>query len=416
MVTAQNTQISQMKQANHLYMQQCQEKLAYCPVTGGNGQFATFTQNQTIFFDLPTLGSAYIKAFLITYSIVFTPASSGTASYATNAAWPWNLFSQIKLDYGSTQINTHPFFLKQLDILQGFSSGAQQVVLSGNNDIQITNQLCPVPPALTPGVAYTVTGKMLLRLNVIGEDTVPGLLPANTVGNTPQLKLTCATLQGADPLYNPILGTNGNGTASISVSNTSTISVEAVYNDGSSMRTNVPYSLSLGVEPTLQYYWEPPLTPFNSGSSWQRKQITTLLEHWYAVAVIIDGRQSNTFLSGWDNLTAFAIGPDASGQNYFYGFNDGNNIPIWDFFDRYMRIPHGQDVELGVIPWVDAPSRGVTNPRNHHGSQVLNMLPQGGFVATNHSYQVGTVSTSNSITPRVEMFLVSMNPKGLGIV
>jgi hypothetical protein len=406
-----------IKKANHDFMQQSIEKLAYCPVTGGSGQFATFTQNQTLFFDLPTLGSAYIKAFLITYSIVFTPANSGTASYAINAAFPWNILSQIKLDYGNTQINAHPYFLKCLDILHGYTRGPQQTVLCGNNDQTIATQLASQPPALTPGTQYTITGKFLLRLNAIGEDTVPGILPANTVGNTPQLKLTCATLMGNDPLTNPIAGTNGNGTAAITVSNTSQISVEAVYLDGSSMKTNIPYLMNLDVEPTLQYYWEPPLTPFNAGTTWQRKQISTLLEHWYMISIIIDGQQSNTFLSSWNNLTAFAIGPDAGGQNFFRGYNAGNNIPIWDYFDREWRLPHGQDLDLGVLAWVDAPSKGVTNPENRHGSQVLNMDPSnGGFVSTNHYYQVGAVSTANNIVPRVETFLVSMNKQGLKIV
>jgi hypothetical protein len=412
----QAQQIAAIKAANHMFMQQSQEQLAFCAVMGGSGQFATFVQNQTLFFDLPTLGSAYIKAFEITYSIVFTVDSSGTASYAINAAFPWNIFSQIKLAYGNTQINTHPFFLKELDILSGYQTGPQQLVLAGHNDQTIAAQLGSLNPALVPGVQYTITGKFLLRLNPIGEDTVPGILPANTVGNAPQLQLTCATLMGADPLLNPIAGTNGNGTAHITLSNTSQISVEAVYLDGSSMSTNAPYAMNLDVEPTCQYYWEPPLTPFNQGSSWQRKQITTLLEHWYVVALIIDGQQSNTFLSSWNNLSAFAIGPDAGGQNFFYGFNSGNNIPIWDYFDRNNRLIHGQDLDLGVLAWVDAPSRGITNPRSRHGRQVLNMEPNGGFVSTNHYYQVGAVSSANGITPRVETFLVSMNKAGLKII
>ena len=412
----QAQQIAAIKAANHMFMQQSIEQTAFLPVTGGSGQFATFTQNQTLYFDLPTLGSAYIKAFLITYSIVFTPASSGTASYAINAAFPWNIFSQVKLDYGATQINTHPYFLKCIDMLQGYQTAPQQLVLAGNNDQTIATQLGSQPPALTPGTPYTITGKFLLRLNPIGEDTVPGILPANTVGNTPQLKLTCATMMGADPLVNPIAGTNGNGTASISVSNASTVSVEAIYLNGSSMKTNIPYLMNLDVEPTIQYYWEPPLTPFNQGTTWQRKQISTLLEHWYVISLIIDGQQSNTFLSSWNNLTAFAIGPDAGGQNFFQGWNSGNNVPIWDYFDRNWRLPHGQDMDLGVLVWVDAPARGITNPRSRHGTQVLNMEPNGGFVSTNHYYQVNTVSSSNGITPRVETFLVSMNKQGLKIV
>ena len=234
-----------------------------------------------------------------------------------------------------------------------------------------------------------------------------------SVGNTPQLKLTCnPSFMGLDAFNNVVAGT-GNSTPAITV--TGTINVDAYYRDGRNMRTNVPLGLSLAGEPTLQYFWESALTPFNQGNTWQRKQISTRLEHWYMVSIIIDGQQSNTFLSAWSNLTAFELGPDQSGQNVFKGWNSGNNVSIYDYFKREVRLQHGQDLDLGVIAWVDAPSRGVTNPDNRHGGQVLNMMPNGGFVATNHAYQVGTVSSVN-FTPRVETFLVSMNYDGLKLV
>ena len=217
---------------------------------------------------------------------------------------------------------------------------------------------------------------------------------------------------GLDAFNNVVAGT-GNSTPAITV--TGTINVDAYYRDGRNMRTNVPLGLSLAGEPTLQYFWESALTPFNQGNTWQRKQISTRLEHWYMVSIIIDGQQSNTFLSAWSNLTAFELGPDQSGQNVFKGWNSGNNVSIYDYFKREVRLQHGQDLDLGVIAWVDEPSRGVTNPDNRHGGQVLNMMPNGGFVATNHAYQVGTVSSVN-FTPRVETFLVSMNYDGLKLV
>jgi hypothetical protein len=132
-------------------------------------------------------------------------------------------------------------------------------------------------------------------------------------------------------------------------------------------------------------------------------------------SVIIDGRNSSKFLNAYSDLTAFEIGPDQNGQNMFKGWNAGNNISIYDYFDREIRRKHQQDLDLGVILWVDAVSRGITNPEDRHGSQVLNMMPNGGFVATNHAYQIGTVSTTN-FTPRVETFLWSMNYDGLNLV
>lgn len=418
-MATQQTQAStqaQIEAANRAFLQLSLEKVAYCPVTGGSGTTAAYVPGNTLYYDFPTIGSAFIKALLITYNLTVTPASGGTNAYALNAASPWNMFSLIKLDYGNTQVNTHPYFLKCLDQLQGYQRGAQNRVLAGNNDNLLSNQIVgPTPLAVGSGNVWQ--GKMLLKLNVLGEDSAQGILPAMSVGNTPQLKLTCTpNFMGTDPLMNVVNGT-GNSTPAVTV--TGNINVDAIYLDGSSMRTNIPMALNLSNEPTGQYYWESALTPFNSGITWQRKQISTRLEHWYVVSVIIDGQQSNTFLSNYSNLSAFEIGPDQSGQNIYQGWNSGNNISIYDYFDRQVRRVHGQDMDLGVVVWVDAPARGVTNPENRHGGQTLNMYPANqsplppGFVATNHGYQVNTVSSSNSITPRVETFLWSMNYDGL---
>lgn len=418
MVVAQNAQATaaqaaaKIEAANRQFMQQSLEKVAYCPVTGGSGTTATYSSGTTLYFDFPQLGGAYIKALLISYALTVTPTSGGTNAYALNAAAQYAMFSEIKVDYGNTQVRTHPYFLKIIDQLRYMSSGAQNQVTSGQNDSLLTAQIASTTP-LAVGSANSWKGKILLPLNALGDDSVQGLLPAMSVGNTPQLKLTCApNFMGLDPLMNVVAGT-GNGTPTVAV--TGSINVDAVYLDGSTMRTNVPLSLSLDTEPTLQYYWESALTPFSQGTTWQRKQITTRLEHWLMASILIDGQQSATFLSNYANLAAFEIGPDQSGQNVFKGWNSGNNVSIYDYFDREIRRRHGQDLDLGVILWVDATSRGVTNPDNKHGSQVLNMTPNGGFVATNHAYQVNTVSSTN-FTPRVETFLLSMNYDGLNLV
>lgn len=414
MTAAQNAQ--QIQAMNLAFMQQSLEKVAYCPVTGGSGTSATYTPGTTLYFDFPQLGGAYIKGLLVTYSLTVNPLT-GT-SYALTAADLWAMFSEIKLDYGNTQIRTHPYFLKVIDQLLYKSSGKQNSVTSGQNDSNLTTQING-NTNITVTTANAWTGKIFIPLNVLGDDSVPGLLPAMSVGNTPQLKLTCTpNFLGPDPLMNVISGSGGGFTTPV----TGTISVDAIYLDGSTMRTNVPLSLNLDTEPTLQYYWESALTPFNSGTTWQRKQITTRLEHWLMVSIIIDGARSDRFMSDstgstgnpYSNLSAFEIGPDQSGQNVFKGWNSGNNVSIYDYYDREIRRRHGQDLDPGVIVWVDAVTRGVTNPDNRHGTQVLNMTPNGGFVATNHAYQV--VNTGTVCTPRVETFLLSMNYDGLNLV
>jgi len=398
---------------NRAFMQQSLQKTAYCPVTGGSGTTATYSAGQTLYFDFPELGGAYITDLLIGYNLTVTPATAGAAVYALNAAAPWSMFSEAKIDYGNTQVRTHPYYWKTIDQRRGYLSMPQGVPPAGQIDGLLTAQLASTLP-IVKNTGNTWAGKMRLRLNMLSPDSVPGVLPAMSVGNTPQLKLTCTpNFYGADPLMSVMTASGGTNPA---VTVTGTINVDALYLDGSTMRSNMPLQLNLATEPTGQYYWESALTPFNSGLTWQRKQITTRLEHWDMIAIIIDGQQSNSFMSNYANLLAFELGPDQSGQNLFKGWNAGNNVSIYDYFQMEVRDKYKQDLDLGVIVWVDACTRGIVNPNDRVGSQVLNMSPNGGFVATNHAYQVNAVSTSNGITPRVEVLMYSMNYDGLKLV
>lgn len=401
--------------ANRAFMRGSLERVAYCPVTGGSGTTAAYTPGTTLYFDLPVVGSGYCKALLITYNVYFQLTNAGT--YTVNAAAPWNIFSEIKLDYGNTQIRTHPYMLKVLDQLDGYQNGQRNQVLAGNNDANIAANIVGSTPIVADGSTWNQwQGKMLIRLNALGDDSVPGVLPIMGVGNKPQLKLTCASaVIGNDPLLNPISNSStGAVTVGSSSTHTSVINVDCIYLDGTNMAGPAPLQLNLAGEPTVQYIWDAALTPF-AANSIQRQRFITLLEHWYVVSVVIDGVQSNTFAT-LSNLTGFELSPDGTGQNVFKNWNISNNISIYDYFDREVRRVHGQDLDPGVIVWVDAPGRGVVNADNKNGHQVLNMQPNGGFTAATHAYQVGTVTTSTSgLTPRVETFLVSMNYDGLRV-
>lgn len=402
--------------ANRAFMRGSIERIAYCPVTGGSGTSATYSSGSTLYFDLPVVGSGYAKALLITYNLNFTLSNAGT--YTVNAAAPWSIFSEIKLDYGNTQVRTHPYFLKIMDQIKGFQTGERNRVLSGNNDATIASNIVGTTPITADGSTNNQwKGKMLIRLNGLGEDSVPGVLPIMGVGNKPQLKLTCApNFIGNDPLLNPVSNTSTGAvtfaTTNTTDTNSSVIKVDVVYLDGTNMAGPAPLSLNLQGEPTLQYIWDAPLTPF-AASSLQRQRVITLLEHWVMASIVIDGNQSSTF-AALSNLTGFQLSPDGTGQNVFKNWNVSNNVSIYDYFDRDMRRIHGQDLDPGVILWVDAPARGITSPDNRHGHQVLNMMPNGGFTAATHAYQVGSVTTTTSgLTPRVETFLLSMNYDGL---
>lgn len=411
---AQNAIIS----ANRNFMRQSIERTAYCPVTGGSGTTANYSAGTTLYFDFPTV-AGFAKALIIHYNLTVTPASGSSATYALTQAGKFAMFSELQVLYNAAQVRTHPYFAsKFMDQALGYLKGGQNSVLAGNNDSTIAANIVGSSPIVV-GSGNSWIGTMCLRLNPLGEDTVPGVLPIAGVGNHPQVALTCApNFLGMDPLLNAIYPTGAGSGWAVTV--TGTVSVEMIYLDGNTFASPAPLSLNWQGEPTIQYTWESPLTPFNANSL-QPKTISSKLKHWYAVAIIIDGNQSNQFMA-LSNLSGFEIDPDQVGNNKFVSWNTGNNVPIYDFYDRQIRRPFGQDFDDGVIPWIVGPCRGIINASNRNGTQFLNMYP-GGFPAATHKYQVNSVGsqsvpagfTGQTTTPRVEMFLVSENSAGLTV-
>jgi hypothetical protein len=395
--------------ANADFMRNSILREAYCPVTGGSGVTAQYTPGSTLSFDLPTT-AGFAIALEIIYNLQVTPATGTGATYALTGSGKYGIFSRIELDYNGPQIVTHPIVLKYLSQLRGRTHGIQNAVLSGNNDATITNNIVG-SAGLTVGSPNTWQGRFRLPLNPLGKESPYGLLPLSGVGNRPQLKLTCpANLYGADALLNAICsGGSGTGQA---ITVTGTVQVNCLFLDGTNMEGVNPKQLQNWQSmPTVQYYWEQSLSPFNANVQ-NRFTIATKLEHWYALAIVIDGQQSTAFISGWPNILSFGLSPDPTGQQYFENWNIANNVSIYDYFDTKIRDSLGQDLDEGVIPWVAAPIRGVVNASNQNGSQVLNMYPSG-YPATTHIYTVA--ATGNVCTPRVELFLISKNQAGLKV-
>lgn len=419
MSPAQQQLVAQAQQqliidANRKFMRNSIERTAYCPVTGGSGVTAAYSAGTTLYFDFPTV-PGYAKSLLITYSLTVTPATGSSAVYAATPAAPWNIFSELQVLYNGPQVRTHPYFMKILDQTSGYMKGSQNRVLAGVNDATIASNVVGTENVVA-GSANTWQGKMLLRLNPLGDDTVPGVLPIAGVGNKPQLKLTCApSFIGLDPLLNPIAPVSGTGHA---VTVTGNINVDVIYLDGTNYDGPTPLTLNWQSEPTVQYYWDTALTPF-SGTTLQHQTISTKLKHWIVVSIVIDANQASQF-AALSNIQGFQLSPDQVGQQTFVNWNISNNVSIYDFFDRQVRRPFGQDLDNGVIPWIVAPGRGVINASNRTGVQALNMYP-GGFPAATHFYQVTSVSGQSTVgsftapTPRVETFLVSENSAGLKV-
>lgn len=397
---------------NRKFMRHSIEKYAYCPVSGGSGVNATYTPGTTIVFDLPVVGSGYAKGLLISYALTLTLGGTNPVVQA-NAAAPFNIFQEVLLNYNGAQCRFHPYLLKVLDMMLGFSRGAQNAVLAGQAIGTINQNVVSQGTSTMPVTTGSVwKGKFLLRLNAVDEQSsIPGMLPIMGIGNKPQLKLTPASSTlGLDPLLNPVSTVSGTNVTADFTTVAGTVNVDVIYYDGTTMDDVTGLTLDLTAEPTLQYYWDTPLNPLTANTL-VRQHIATLLEHWIVVSIVIDGLQSNQFAT-LGNLTQLQLSADSVGQQNFQSYNVSNNISIYDYYDRNRRR-YGQDLDPGVIPWIDAPTHNIPDADNRNGVVVLNMQA-GGYPATTHAYQVSSVSSSN-FTPRVETFLVSMNYAGLKI-
>ncbi len=428
-----NAQHQNLLEANRQFMRMSVEKFAYCPVSGGSGTTAAYSAGTTLVFDLPVVGSGYVKGLLITYNLTLT--LGGTTPVVTpNQAAPFNIFSEVLLNYNGAQCRFHPYILKVIDQVLGYSRPAQNAVIAGQQlnavDAQLNNGAAGSGilnvgtgfkyPAVTTGSLWN--GKIYLRLNQLGEDTTPGILPVMGVGNKPQLKLTCApSTLGNDPLLNPVATVSG---TTVTASLAGTIAVDMIYLDGTTMSDPAGLVIDISAEPTLQYYWDTPLNPLTANTL-VRQHIATLLEHWMVVSFVLDTNQTPatvaTGLSGnpfinpaLTSMQQLELSADSVGQQNFQVWNVSNNISIFDWYWK-TRLRYGQDLDPGVVLWVNAPGSGIVDTDNRNGTQVLNMQA-GGYPAATHAYLVNPVGPGvGGFTARVETMLVSMNYNGLKI-
>lgn len=417
------------QQDNRAFLRKAFERIAYCPASGGSGNTQVYSPGTTLVYDFPVIGGGYAKGLLIRFNLNVTFAAGTSAAYTLNQGAPFNIFQELDVVYNGQQIRTHPYIIKVLDQVAGYAKYPQQNGVAANmqNSATINTFEGVNPPAAgalsntfngsTAVGAQTWQGAMYLPLNAIAPDSVAGLLPIMGVGNKPQVKLICASaFMGNDPLINPVYASGGSAGWSVTVANTSTVSVDLVYHDGSTMSDPNGVAMDLTAEPTLQYYWDTPLNPLSSGLL-MRQHISTLLEHVYVVSILMDGQTAGKF-STINNVTSMQLSADSVGQQNFFSFNVANNIPVGDYYDRLIRRVHGQDLDEGVFLWVDAPCRGTRDSDDRTGVQTLNMQP-GGYPAATHAYQVTAVGSlaptdgGAKVTPRVETFLVSLNYNGL---
>jgi hypothetical protein len=136
------------------------------------------------------------------------------------------------------------------------------------------------------------------------------------------------------------------------------------------------------------------------------------LQHYLVIAVCMDGKVAGQFVTALSNIAVLTLDMDSVGQNSFSRVGTGTNVSVFDYYYRMRRI-YGQDfLDEGVFIPVDGAHRGITNPDNSDGVRLLNMT-SGGWSDVNVGVQF--TSVGNVYTPRIAVYLVSLNPAGLKV-
>ena len=396
-------------QANADYLARCAPKTVLCPPTTG-GLTGTYASGSVLVYNIPTGNGLFLRELVFTISLSFTAAAGTGATYAQTAGAPYNIFDNIEvLLNGASQLKVKPYILKYWQQLRGYQRpafGPDGPVIAGTQNTTVEGQLYSVP-AITTG-ANTWTFLMRVPLADIHHHSAAGMIPAMGTSTPGQIRVTCSsTFLGVDPILNSVYSSGGTGNAITGL--TGTVKCEAIAYDGTNFWSPANRYLDLEGEPTAQWIIDAVLQPLQA-TTVQRFKVTTLLQHYFLLAVVVDGNQSNKF-AALTNVIAFGMDQDSVGQNRFFLFGQGTNQAIYDWYEQ-QRKRVGQDIDEGVFPFIVAPTYGQENPSNREGTMVLNMQP-GGWTDCNLEFTVTSVGGVAGITPRIETYLYSLNPAGL---
>ena len=396
------------RQANSNYLQKTIRKVTVVQPSGG-GITGAFVAGQTLNFYVPPANNGFLEA--LEFQCVFTVnyTANGAGPYINlNRAFPYNLISEIQVQYNGLQARVNPYFLMVYERLRRYlAPKTPGTVFSGagsENTTLTADMIANNSTAPTTGVPQTVKVWFRLPLNALHPVDAAGMLPVMGEANPVQVVVICnPSINGVDPLLNPY---SSNATT---LTVTGTVKINAVYRDGATLWSPARMPLNLSGLPTAQWLIDNSWNILSAGSV-QRGQVKTLLQHYIMLGIVIDGQQSTDF-STIGNITAMELDADATGNNKLEAYGLGTNIDIAEYF-MWVRQTFGQDLPQGVVPWVVAPSLNQPNPSNRLGSQVLNMTP-GGWTSVYQGYYLNAIGGTPGITPRVETWLVSANPAGL---
>lgn len=400
-------QLMQAQRAtNWDYLRKSFKKRAVCPPAAGAGINQTYVAGQTLIYDVPTANGAYLDEIVVQCSLTVNPATGTGAAYAANAGSPWTLIDRVIIEYGNKQVELRPLLLKYLSLLAGYERSLPEQVNAGQTVSFVSNTVWGSPFNLTLNTNNTWNFWFRIPLRMLPRSAA-GMLPIMADSTRAQIKIVCASsAMGPDPILNTVAVTAGTGAA---VTVGGTVKVVACYRDGVNFISPAPMELNLAGEPTVQYLMDRQLNPLTAGSI-VRQRFDVKGHHLYVLSIVVDGQQSTKFCAD-SNISGIELDQDFAGQNAFYRYGvQGSNVNFIDYRDEF-RMTIGQDLDEGVIAWVPGPAFSGLGPDLLEGGQFLNTLP-GGWTDVSYGVQVNAVSTA-TFTPRVETYVVTVNPQGL---
>jgi hypothetical protein len=398
--------------ANRQFMHLSEPKWAAAPAAGG-GYNNTFAQGATLRWDMPTAGGAYAKGLLFNCAITITLAAGSSATYKFGQVGVMGIFNNLQITLNGQQHNIPPYIIaRYVNVLTGMSRSQEPLtVFSGTKDTSVEAQLNNAGSYTLSTGANNLQFAFYIPLNAISPTNPAGLLPMMASATKPQIALTINSgLYGNDPEQNGIIS-GGTGTGQAITSVAGTINVDVDYLDGQNFWSPQALSMDLSGEPTVQFITDAVMNNIAQGSI-QRARIQSLLQHYLVIAVCMDGKVAGQFVTALSNIAVLTLDMDSVGQNSFSRVGTGTNVSVFDYYYR-MRRTYGQDfLDEGVFIPVDGAHRGITNPDNSDGVRLLNMT-SGGWSDVNVGVQF--TSVGNVYTPRIAVYLVSLNPAGLKV-
>lgn len=384
---------------NNAFMQMSYEQpLAALPQNG-----TAYVPGQTLNYDAPVIAGGYLARLVISVNLTVTN-TLGSGAVTLNAGGIWNVINQINVKFGETQISVHPYFEYVFSLMRGYgrlNGGVGQTIANQNASIQ---SMLYSSPSVANG-AQTWKFDIEVPLNSVHPGAINGMLPLGQTGTKAQIQIVPpSSFTGADPLSNVV---NATGGATVAISGN--VNVTAIVRDYKSFSSPAAVEPSLAGLATLQTIKPQEINPLTAGTYMFRTLSNPYPLVRYAI-VLIDGQSSSKFCDA-SNINGYELDQAENTNSAFFRY-DSTTGGMGRYYSQIRRT-YGQDFDNGVLIF-DAPSQ-VGNPSNQGGANWLNLTSQG-YPAARWGVNVGTVSTSNGITPRAVMYAQIINPAGISLV